>query len=575
MGAVRRPDPADACAEAIVAAFASYHVRFKTIARRAPARFATRDWHGGVRDARERLELYGSEVRGALSTLQRLLGGRLRDPEVWKVIKPRVAERVADRPDAELAETFLNSVTRRVFATVGVNPEIEFVASDARPPAPARFPAFRTYACEVGVRDALARMLGDLGLRVRWRGLERDLTLAAERVEAALARETGDDTPDGIDVLRAPFYRNKGAYVVARMRCRGRVVPLLLPLVHGPDGVSIDAVLTDEDDVSIVFSFTRSYFLVESERPCEIVEFLRSILPRKRVSELYISIGYDKHGKTELYRDLLRHLSTTDDRFVPARGSKGMVMSVFTLASYDVVFKVIKDKFDPPKTSTRTDVLAAYNYVFKRDRAGRLVDTQEFEHLTFRRERFSDEVIEELARVAPSAVSVDHDELTIRHLYTERRLVPLNLYVREAPLERACAAVVDFGRAIKDLAAANVFPGDTLLKNFGVTRHGRVAFYDYDEVRPLTDCLFRRMPPARSFEDEIAEEAWFAVGERDIFPEEFRSFLGLEGALRAAFEREHADLYGVEFWTDAQRRILAGEVADIFPYRDELRLPAG
>jgi isocitrate dehydrogenase kinase/phosphatase len=555
----------EACADAILSAFGSYHVRFKAVARRSQARFETCDWHGAARDARERLDMYAIDVRHTLARLEDLLGERLGDPEVWRATKRRVAEAASSRADAELAETFLNSITRRVFATVGVNPDIEFVASDARAPGPGGPPVFRTH--EGGARECLERAVADVGFRGRFRDLAGELDLAAARVDAAVAGV------DGLDVVKAPFYRNKGAYLVGRLLRGGEpVAPFVLALVNDGDGIGVDAVLVEENDVSIVFSFTRSYFLVEAERPRDLVAFLKAVMPRKPVSELYTAIGYNKHGKTELYRDLVRHLDATRDRFVPAPGTRGMVMCVFTLPSYDVVFKVIRDRFDHPKTSTRRDVLGAYDLVFTHDRAGRLVDTQEFELLTFRRELFTDEVLGELLAFAPSAVAVAGDEVVIRHLYTERRLTPLNLYVRSAPADRAADAVVDFGRAIKDLAAANVFPGDMLLKNFGVTRHGRVAFYDYDEVCLLTDCTFRRIPPSRTEEDELAAETWYGVGERDIFPEEFRSFLGLDGALREAFERAHADLYTVEFWRSAQERIAAGHIADVYPYRPELRL---
>jgi isocitrate dehydrogenase kinase/phosphatase len=295
-------------------------------------------------------------------------------------------------------------------------------------------------------------------------------------------------------------------------------------------------------------------------------------MPAKRVAEIYISIGYNKHGKTELYRDLLRHLLHSDDRFEIARGEKGMVMVVFTMPSYDVVFKVIRDRFGDPKTSSRLEVMDRYQLVFKHDRAGRLVDAQEFEHLKFDRGRFSDELIRDLLATAGSSVTVGRDYVSIRHLYTERRTIPLDVYVREAGEDLVREAVLDYGQAIKDLAATNIFPGDILLKNFGVTRHGRVVFYDYDELTLLTECKFRRMPQGRDYLDELEAEPWFFVGKNDIFPEEFKTFLGLQRPYREDFYQAHADLFGVGFWKEMQKRHKAGEVIDIFPYRQGKRL---
>jgi isocitrate dehydrogenase kinase/phosphatase len=287
---------------------------------------------------------------------------------------------------------------------------------------------------------------------------------------------------------------------------------------------------------------------------------------------LYISIGYNKHGKTELYRDLLRHLGRTNDRFEIARGEKGMVMTVFTMPSYDMVFKVIKDHFGEPKTTTRQEVMERYQLVFKHDRAGRLVDAQEFEHLKFDCDRFSEDLLKELRKVAAGSVTMNDEYVAIKHLYMERRTVPLDVFVHEADPAAVEEAVIEYGQAVKDLASTNIFPGDVLLKNFGVTRHGRVVFYDYDELMLLTDCKFRRMPQAREFSDDFEAEPWFFVGKNDIFPQEFSTFLGLPDAYRSVFDHFHGDLFDVKFWKEMQKRHQAGEVIDIFPYKQNRRL---
>ncbi|MCP4423349.1 MAG: bifunctional isocitrate dehydrogenase kinase/phosphatase, partial [Chloroflexi bacterium] len=324
--------------------------------------------------------------------------------------------------------------------------------------------------------------------------------------------------------------------------------------------------------VSILFSFAWSYFHVDVERPYDLAHFIKTIIPRKRLAEIYISLGYSKHGKTELYRDLLHHLSATAQQFQIARGARGMVMTVFAMPGYDVVFKLIKDRFAYPKTSSRQDVLDKYKLVFRHDRAGRLVDAQAFEHLQFDRARFSDELLDELQRVAANTVTVNSDLVVIKHAYIEREMTPLDIFLREADEEAAKRAVVDYGKTIKELAYSNIFPGDMLLKNFGVTRHGRVIFYDYDELTLLETCNFRAIPQAKYYEDELSDNVWFDVGDDDYFPEEFPRFIGLSGALREAFINRHADLFDVEFWHKIQARIANGEVIDIFPYRKKQRL---
>jgi isocitrate dehydrogenase kinase/phosphatase len=303
-----------------------------------------------------------------------------------------------------------------------------------------------------------------------------------------------------------------------------------------------------------------------------VIGFLRSILPRKRVSELYGSLGYRKHGKTELYRDLMAHIAAGDDRFGPAPGQSGLVMSVFTLPSYEFVFKVIKDAFPPQKNTTRERVKEKYRTVQIQDRVGRLVGFQEFEYLTFPRSRFAPELLDELLAAAALTISAAGEEVLVRHCYVERKVVPLDLYVQQMEPARAETAALDWGRCLKDLAAAGIFPGDVLLKNFGVTRHGRVLSYDYDELCALTELTFRAVPPARNEEEEMSAEPWFSVGEDDIFPAEMLTFLGLSGPLRDAFLREHADLFGVELWQGLQERLRQGEVVSFYPYNPARRL---
>jgi len=290
------------------------------------------------------------------------------------------------------------------------------------------------------------------------------------------------------------------------------------------------------------------------------------------VDELYNAIGYNKHGKTELYRTLVEHLRAPDARFEFAPGDQGLVMTVLTLPSLNVVFKIIKDRFGHPKRTTRRDVMAKYHLVFVRDRVGRLADAQEFEHLDLPRPCFSEELLAHLLAVAGATVRVEGERVIVRHVYTERRVIPLNVYLRDAASDAARAAVLDYGAAIKDLAAANIFTGDMLMKNFGVSRHGRVIFYDYDELSLLTDCVIRRIPVPTTLDEELAAEPWFHVGEMDVFPEEFGAFLVPAGGLRDVFLAAHGDLLTVEFWREMQARQRSGEMPDVFPYPDARRL---
>lgn len=554
-------------------AFDDHQQRLRAITRRVEQRFERRDWMGIRQDTVERLDLHPRSITRTRDNLVDQLGGRLAGRELWAALKEAYTRTIIGRNDFELAQTFFNSLARRFFPDVGVDPALHYLADDV--PLPYRgweMASARMYAVRRIDAAVLAKVLEDAGFRAPFRDLAGDAALAAARVERALAERFGDPAVEAFDVLRPVFFRNKGAYVVGRARRGREVVPLLLAVVNGDDGLEVDAILATEDDASVVFSFARWYFHADVESPREVIGFLKSILPRKRIAELYISLGYTKHGKTELYRDLTRHIAATSDPFVVARGQRGLVMEVFTLPSYEFVFKVIKDSFAPSKRTTREKVMEKYREVLQRDRVGRLVDFQEFEHLTFPRARFAPGLAEELARVASRAVSLEGDQVVLRHAYVERRVTPLDVYLEEETPARREAAVVDWGTSLKDMAAADVFPGDVLLKNFGVTRHGRVVFYDYDELAPLTSLAFRQVPEPRDEVEELSPEPFFTVGEGDVFPEELCTFLGLDGRLREVFLEAHGDLFGLDFWHGMQERNRRGEIIDFFPYGAARRL---
>lgn len=566
-------DRGGAAAAALLGAWGAYGDRFLDVTRRARVRFERRDWKGAQDDAARRLDLYGDAIRQALGAIEALGGDDAGSRPFWTSVRSAFAARTEGRPDQELARTFFNSVVRRVFHTVGVDPAVEFVAPREAEPLPTPPFTATTRIDAHGSWDALARRLTDrLRFACGWEDADRDALAIADD----LRQQARGHMPEGLEIVRSIFYRSKGAYVVGRLDTHRGAFPFLLALANPRGRVVADAVLLDENEISIVFSFARSYFLVEYERPRELVAFLLSLMPRKPVAEVYNAIGANRHGKTELYRSLLHHLDTSSDRFVIAPGQRGMVMCVFVLEGFDVVFKVIRDRFDPPKTADRAEVMSKYRLVFRRDRAGRLVDAQEFEHLEFDRARFEPGLLEELLDRCSETVEVRDDRVVVRHLYTERRMRPLDLHLRESDPETAIRDVLDYGQSLKDLAATNVFPGDMLLKNFGVTRHGRVIFYDYDELALLTDCVFRSLPAASDPGDE-GGEPWFYVGDRDIFPEEFRGFLGLRGEPLEAFLATHGDLLDPAWWRRMQELILAGEVIDIWPYGPErrLRLPDG
>ncbi len=554
-------------ARRIASAFADYNAEFRAITRRAPARFDARDWKGSQRDAVERIELYDRFVARTAAELREMLGPRAEDRALWTRIRAEFAERIEGMPDAEFTKTFFSSISRRLFGTVGVAPDIEFVATELDPLAHVTSTVTtNTYINHGSLALLFEDVLGDVRFRSQWKDLDNSIRHVTTEVQRHLAGRGEQRSVQRIEVMRPVFYQISRAYIIGRILGRSFLVPLVIALKNSDGGMLVDAVMLAEGDVSIVFSFSRSYFHADLEHVAEAVVFLKSLMPRKPVSELFTVLGRARQGKTERYREIMRHLAGTPDRFVHAPGERGLVMVCFTLPSFDVVFKVIRDRFPYPKSVLREEVMAKYRLVFRHDRAGRLVDAQEFRRLRFPKALFAPQLLSELLAEASLTVREADEHLVFDHMYIERRMTPLNLYLRAASPAAAEQAALDYGQCIRDLAYTNIFPGDLLLKNFGVTRNGRVVFYDYDELCLVTDCHFRDVPQPANPEDEMRSEPWFYVGEHDVFPETFISFVAFDPAQRAALLRTHGEIFTAKFWRQVQRRLLEGEVLEVVPY---------
>ena len=561
-------------ARTILNGFESYFADFQTITLAAKSRFENADWQGMQQASNQRIDLYKVKTSDIYDYVELIAGEQLHDFEFWRQARDVYSDLIEGHDNFEIAETFFNSMYCAVFKHRKIRNEYAFVFSPHGDMPPVDVSkVYKTYQLEGSLESLLETLLQDYAFRLPYEDLHRDIANIVAVVDSYLTPRF--DLSRGavqFQVLQHHFYRNKGAYIVGRIVVGADSMPFILPILHNEAGaVYVDTVLFGSDKVSVVFSFTRSYFLVDASIPSQYVLFLQQLMPAKPISEIYSAMGYNKHGKTYYHRCAYRHMQNTSDQFIIAPGIKGMVMSVFTMPSYDFVFKIIKDKFTPPKEMTREQVKGKYNLVKRWDRVGRMADTQEFTNLAFARERFSDELMEELRKVAPSVVEEHGKALVIKHVYVERRMTPLNLYLKNATDEQVVDVMDEYGNAIKQLAAANIFPGDMLLKNFGVTRHGRVVFYDYDEIVPLIDCKFRKIPEPRTEAEEMASKPWYTVGPNDIFPEEFRLFFSGNQRARKVFDGLHSDIYEASFWQDLQEQIRSGYVEDFFPYRRKLR----
>ena len=565
-------------ARTILNGFIAYFAEFENITLSARTRFENAEWRATQEASMRRIDIYKMQVLETLEVVQYIAADRVDDLAFWTQTRDLYAQLVRGMTNFEIAETFYNSIFNAVFEHRWIRDDYAFVFSPQgdMPPVDVRR-VLNQYRTKGDIKAAVANLLHDYRVSLPFEDIDRDVKRVATVMSDAVLAAGFDGQGDlALHVLEHHFFRNKAAYIVGRISSKGLQIPFVLPMLHtecdeGDQTVYLDACLLGSDIISKLFSFTRTYFMVDASIPSQYVLFLQQLMPRKAVSEIYSCLGHHRHGKTYYFRTATRHMRSTQDAFIPAPGIKGMVMAVFTLESYEYVFKIIKDRFTPPKEVTHQEVRDKYQLVKRWDRAGRMADTQEFSNLVFEASRFSEELMDELRQTCSSQLEVNGRALIIKHCYVERRMQPLNLYLKDATDEEVAAVMLDYGNAIKELAAANIFPGDMLLKNFGVTRHGRVVFYDYDEIQPLLEVTVRKIPPPRDEYDEMSDQPWYSVGPNDVFPEEFRLFFSGNARARRAFDQFHDDLYDAGFWLKLQDKLRNGFVEDFFPYSNTLR----
>ena len=561
-------------AQTILQGFDAQYGRFLEVTSGAQQRFEQADWHAVQQAMKNRIHLYDHHVGLVVEQLRCITNGQSTDAAFLLRVKEHYTRLLPDYPRFEIAESFFNSVYCRLFDHRSLTPERLFIFS-SQPERRFRTiprPLAKDFYPDHGWESLLMRVISDLPLRLRWQNKSRDIHYIVRHLTETLG--TDNLAESHLQVANELFYRNKAAWLVGKLITPSGTLPFLLPIHQTDDGeLFIDTCLTTTAEASIVFGFARSYFMVYAPLPAALVEWLREILPGKTTAELYMAIGCQKHAKTESYREYIVYLQGCNEQFIEAPGIRGMVMLVlvFTLPGFDRVFKVIKDKFAPQKEMSAAHVRACYQLVKEHDRVGRMADTQEFENFVLEKRHISPALMELLLQEAAEKITDLGEQIVIRHLYIERRMVPLNIWLEQVEGQQLRDAIEEYGNAIRQLAAANIFPGDMLFKNFGVTRHGRVVFYDYDEICYMTEVNFRDIPPPRYPEDELASEPWYSVSPGDVFPEEFRHWLCADPRIGPLFEEMHADLFRADYWRALQNRIRDGHVEDVYAYRRRQR----
>ena len=561
-------------AKTIINGFDRHIHLFIEITKSAQQRFQQCQWAEIQKAAKARTTFYEERVKESYDTMKYDFLIEELDDALWLQVKKEYIDLLADHLQPELAETFYNSVFCRLFEREYYHNDYIFLESTAHRlddrPTPEIYTSYKP--AEHGLKKTICNIMNAHKSCVPFVDLEGDVDvlIRAFRRKALKTRFKAEDLQ--FDILNFTFYRNKGAYIIGRVLSPAGETPFIVAVLNNEKGaLYLDAILTKSEDMAVVFGFARAYFFVDCIHPYALVKFLQGLIPHKTSADLYSAIGFHKQGKTQFYRDFLSHLNNSDDKFMLAPGIKGMVMSVFTLPSYPYVFKIIKDKFSPSKNMTRADVKGKYRLVKLHDRVGRMADTMEYSEVAFPKDRFNDELLKELTDVAPSLLRYEDDLLIIEHLYIERRMVPLNMFLANANDEEIEEALNGYGKAIKQLISANIFPGDMLLKNFGVTRHNRVIFYDYDEISYMDMVNFRVKPVAVTEDQIYASEPWYSVAPGDMFPEELATFALANPKYLKAFKIHHEDLLTASYWQECQKKVAAGVYEDVYPYPDKFR----
>ncbi|MGD8346637.1 MAG: bifunctional isocitrate dehydrogenase kinase/phosphatase [Lysobacterales bacterium] len=561
-------------AQIILEGFDRHYALFRRHSQDGKDCFERADWQKAAEVNLKRIRGYEERVRETVDTVIQQFPDVAVKADAWPRIKIAFIGKLMNHWQAECAETFYNSVACRVLHRDYYNSEYIFW----RPAISTEYleasqPTYHShYPGKDGLRRALLEILAACKLDVPFENLRRDLRFLERAAFEQREPDWREEPNYQLQVLHSLFFRNKAAYVVGRMVNGTKRTPFIIPLLRNPDGtMTVDCLLTKPKDAAVLFSFSRAYFLVDMEVPSAYVRFLTSIMPRKSPVDLYAMLGLQKQAKTLFYRVLHHHLRHSRDNFVIAPGVRGMVMLVFCLPSFPFVFKMIKDRFDPPKTSSAKEVRAKYTLVKNHDRVGRLADTLEYSNVAIPLNRIAPDLMAELKASCAASIDEVKERLIIRHCYIERRMEPLDNFLARAEGTARAQAIRDYGDSIRDLAGANIFPGDMLKKNFGLTRHRRVVFYDYDEISYITDCNFRRVPPTRNYEDMMSDEPWYSVKENDVFPETFGPFFFADAEGMAEFKKHHAELMTAAWWKKIQQDILSGHSPDIFPYPEEER----
>ncbi|MEO0911763.1 MAG: isocitrate dehydrogenase kinase/phosphatase AceK regulatory subunit [Pseudomonadota bacterium] len=565
VGAVAAPLAAmtggpESVAEVVLAAFDAYHARFALIPELAKRAFEARDWAGAVALSQERLAIFSI----SLEELGRVIGPVPRDVAFWAEVGAAVDRLVADRYEADLARAYFAALRRGVIGGAWAaewfdHPRVESAADFV-----ARFRPGAEMTAE-----CVAEILQLPEIDAPFADLVSDAAAVAARI-----RETLPGALGAVEIVRAGFYRNRGAYIVGALEVAGVRHPLALALLHRPEGLIVDAVILKGSTMSHLFSSTLANFHVDVPQYHALVDFLHRLMPGRPHGQHYSTIGYNHVGKIAVYRQIMGEMAGAV--FDHAPGPRGSVALGFTAPDLPFVLKLIRDRpTDQYKWGAfegRAAVLAKYGIVHEYNRSGSMLDNIMYTDIALPAALFAEGFLAELLVEAGESVRREGADLVFAHLIVQRKLVPMPIFLEQCSAEDAEVAVIRLGQCIRNNAAMNVFNRDLDLRNYGVSSLRFVYLFEYDAVEPLTEVDVFTNAGREEGEEDVPD--WFFESGPVFLPEELETHLRLPGrGLRRLFREAHGELLTKGWWDRMKGWLAEGRVPRVrtYPISTQLR----
>ena len=553
--------------------FDEYYRDFCAIPEMAKSAFESRDFPQSIENSRQRLTLYSERMYAFAKTLMSEYPKAVNAGALWDQLELFFREATAGRYEADLALAFLHSVRRVVFFDEWYPVDYQVGIKSATTDDGGAILTIDT--AEIS-ETLISNMLSITEFSIPYRDKESDVARAAARVNADFAERALTNQIETVDVVQGGFYRNRGVYVVGRVRLTGgEVIPLILALEIDERGIYIDAVLSDEAQAHNLFSTTRANFIVTNDHYHELAQFLHGIMPKRPLGLHYSSIGFNHFGKVAVMEELAAELESPEAIFDTAIGFPGTVAIGFQAPGSVYNLKVIRDH--PTENYKWGDfegvpsVLEKYRRVHDINRTGSMLDNAIYYNVTLPKKHFADTLLSEMLDAAGAAVSLRGEDVFFHHLIVQRKMIPLPVFLEQASPEECAEAVISLGYCIKNNMAGNIFNRDLDGRNYGVGSHIRVYLFDYDALETFTEVKIRSNQDRYDGEEDIP--SWYFEDGVIFLPEEIEWGLRIsDPELRKLFRDVHGDLTSVPYWERIQEELREGKVPRIQVYPQSCRI---